>query len=945
MFRNEREWEQTENKGMKAQHCYFIPFDKGDKKSGNRKDSGRFELLNGEWQFRAHERMEECELEESLTERITVPGCVQLYGYDQMQYTNHRYPFPYNPPYIEKENPAFHYRRKFKVRGDKGKSVRLVFEGVDSAFYAYVNGKLLGYTQITHKTTEYDVTEYVKDGENELDVIVLKWCASSYLEDQDKWRFSGIIRDVYLLYRDKECIEDYEIRTELRGEIGEIVFENRSETTCEAEIEGERKKVKGRGRETWEVKNVKLWSAEEPRLYDFTIFCGEEVIYEKIGFRKVEIKDGELLLNGKGIKLQGVNRHEFHPKTGAVVSEENMREDLELMKGLHVNAIRTSHYPDAPEFYRLCDEYGFYVMDEADIEAHGVVDKDGEYIVSQYNDLAKAALFEGAIQERVLTMYERDKNRPSVIMWSLGNESGYGPSFKKAAAELKKRDQSRPIHYESHSNIAGTEEYYDDTLDVASRMYCSTEWMKNGFLKDKKEKRPLVLCEYCHAMGNGPGDLKEYWELIRSSKRFAGGFVWEWADHGILKGGKYYYGGDFGEKLNDGNFCIDGSVSPERNLKAGTLEMKRVYQPAEFEMKNGKLRVKNRYVFKELTGVLTLEIKVNGKEKKKEVKSIRLKPGKSTSYEIEKIKEGFAGLYATLKETNGNESNGSFVLKEYERERAVTAIESEREENDRSVKLKGKRLELEIEKETGRLTSVKKEGKELLGSALEVSVMRAPTDNEMSAKGYFEKIGVYEAKQRVREKERKNGYEGEGQMLSDYRRSILNYKLGYELTEDGFFVKLDYEMPEYVEWLPCVGLRFFLKKQGGEIEYLGYGKAESYRDMHGGSAKGVYRGKAKEMYHHYIKPQESGNHYSTEYVKFGKEMKITSEEAFDFSAIPYSAKALREAKHDFELKRSKGTEVFVGLQAGLGSNSCGPALAEEFRIPRKKSLSFFFEIR
>ena len=943
MFKNGREWERTENYGMKEQRSYYIPFDRKDKKSDSRTDSSRFESLNGEWSFRAHERIEDCELEEELWEKMSVPGCVQLYGYDQMQYTNHRYPFPYNPPYIEKENPVFHYRRKIEVRGEK--DVRLVFEGVDSAFYAYVNGKLLGYTQITHKTTEFDLSGYVKAGENVLDVVVLKWCASSYLEDQDKWRFSGIIRDVYLLYRDRDCIEDYKIETEVKGERGEVIFENLSESLCEVEFEGERKEVKGRGKERFEAKDVKLWSAEEPNLYELTIFSGEEVIYERVGFRRVEVKAGALLVNGKAIKLQGVNRHEFHPKTGAAVSEENMREDLELMKSLHVNAIRTSHYPDAPEFYRLCDEYGFYVMDEADIEAHGVVNRDGEYKVEQYNDLAKEKLYENAIKERVLTMYERDKNRPCVIMWSLGNESGYGPSFKKAALELKKRDKSRPLHYESHSNIAGTEEYYEETLDVASRMYCSLEWMRKGFLKDRKESRPLVLCEYSHAMGNGPGDLKDYWKLIRSSQRFAGGFVWEWADHGLRKEGKYYYGGDFGEKVNDGNFCIDGIVSPERKIKAGTLEMKSVYQPAEFTLKNGKLTVSNRYFFKELIGELTIEVKVNGKVRKTRSEAIKLEPGKKKSFEIEGEKEGFAGLYVTLKEPDGKESNGYFELKEYEGERSAEEIESKRTETDREVKLEGRGMELRIEKGTGKLLSVKKEGKEVLGSALEVSVMRAPTDNEMFASKYFEKIGVYDSWQRVHEKERTSGYEGEGQMLSDYRRSILDYKLGYELTEKGFLVRLEYEIPEYVEWLPCVGLRFSLKKRGMEIEYLGYGEAESYCDRTGGTAKDVYRGKAEEMYHHYIKPQESGNHYSTEYVKFGKEIKLTSKESFDFCAIEYKAEELKESKHDFELKKSKWTEVFVGVQAGIGSNSCGPVLAEEFRIPRKKSFTFYFAIK
>ncbi len=940
MFSNHREWERTENFGMLPQHCYFIPFDQKDEKSSDRRESSRFVLLNGEWQFRAHARMEDCELEERMTDTIPVPACVQLRGYDAPQYTNHRYPFPFHPPFIEKDIPAFHYRTVFRTEGKK--RARLVFEGVDSAFYAFVNGKLLGYTQITHKTTEFDLTGVAREGENVLDVVVLKWCASSYLEDQDKWRFSGIIRDVYLLYRDENCIEDYRIDTEMQDVDAAVYFQNLSGGGCEVRFEGETKFVPEGGRVSFTVKSPRLWSAETPALYDLTIVCGEEIVFERVGIRKIETKDGVLLFNGRPIKLQGVNRHEFHPVTGAVVSVEDMRRDLLLMKSLHINAIRTSHYPDAPEFYRLCDEYGFYVVDEADIEAHGVVDTDGGYDIEKYNDIAKGTLYADAICERVLTMYERDKNRPSVVVWSLGNESGYGVCFERAARALRAKDSTRLLHYEGHSNIAGKEEYYDETLDLASRMYFPPDWMQKKFLKDKRETRPFVLCEYCHAMGNGPGDLKDYWRTIRSSKRFAGGFVWEWADHGILKEGNYYYGGDFGERLHDGNFCVDGIVSPDRKTKAGTEELRAVYQPAEFVFREGMLRLRNRYFFKRLTGELSIEIKINGERIFATTEKISLAPQSFKRFPVETPAAGFAGLYLSFKEEDGLVSRGYFELRPYVRQPLAPAVAADKEETDTEITFTSGKLSFAVDKRTGTLLSLKKADKELLKKPMKVSVARAPTDNENLVSAYFSKIGVYEAKPRVHILDSEGRFAAQGNLLADARRSILDYRIVYEATGRGLRVTLSYKIPDYVTWLPCVGLRFAVDKRGTAVEYLGFGGIENYIDMRSAAPKDVYREEASAMYHHYLRPQESGNRTGAEYVKLGRILTVLSSEEFDFSVIPYSVKQLMRAKHDFELKKSDTAYVFLGRQSGVGSNSCGPELARCYRVPREGEYCFEF---
>lgn len=939
MFPNCREWERTENFGMLPQHCYFIPYDYSDSFNGDRTRSSRFESLNGIWSFRAHACLEDCELNEELNEKILVPACVQLHGYDQIQYTNIRYPFPFDPPFIRSDIPAFHYRTTFRL---KSGNARLVFEGVDAAFYAFVNGKPLGYTQITHKTTEFDLDGIAHgEKENVLDVIVLKWCASSYLEDQDKWRFSGIIRDVYLLYRDQTCVEDYKIITRTDGAQAEVCFSLLRGATCSVAFEGEEKQINEGETVTFFLQNPRFWSAECPNLYPLTVSCGNEVIYERIGIRTTEVKDGKYLFNGKPVKLYGVNRHEFHPETGAVVSIADMKRDLELMKKLHVNAIRTSHYPDAPEFYRLCDEYGFYVIDEADLEAHGVVHTDGFFDLEKYNDFAKDAIFESAIKERVLTAYERDKNRPCVIMWSLGNESGYGQCFEKAAYALKEKDD-RPVHYENHVNIAGTDEYYNGTLDVASRMYPAIEWMKEGFLGDKRETRPLVLCEYCHAMGNGPGDLKDYWELMRSSDRFAGGFIWEWADHALLRGNKYYYGGDFGENLHDGNFCVDGIVTPDRKIKSGTEEMSAIYQPAEFSYEEGKLTLSNRYFFKNMAGVLKAVIKVNGVEFFHAEFDIDLAPRMAQSFELKTPEEGFAGLYLTVTEKSGEVSEGFFELCPYPRQSPAPALAAEWENSAHGISLSAYGVSLKIDRLTGNLLSIVKKGKEYLREPVTVSVMRAPVDNEMHLQGYFDRIGLYEAQPRTcAVTADKTGIFVSGRMLSDSRRSILDYGISYAITEKGLKISFTYRIPDYVKRLPCAGLRFAADCKS--IEYLAYGKRETYCDMKT-CAKDVFTGRINGEYFHYVKPQESGNHTQADYVDLQNCMKIVGDRSFDFSVIPYSAKELKEAGHDFHLKRPKRAYVFLGVQEGVGSNACGPELAERYRIPEEATFHFEFQL-
>lgn len=575
-----KEYQSFERIGTMPHRSYYIPFSDMDKfkfKYGiiDRNSSSRFFSLDGEWKIKQAENVESVEVNEELTDKIPVPSCVQMYGYDQIQYINYRFPFPVNPPYVPHENPCWHYRKEFIFHKEDNEKYYLNFEGVDSAFYLYVNGKYKGYSQISHSTSEFDVTDLLQDGDNKIDLLVLKWCVSSYLECQDKFRFSGIFRSVYILSRPEKHIIDYKIETDFDENKGIIIFKNESDIGVLLDFDGESAFVGARKTIRVTKENISKWSAENPCLYDFLISANGEKILEKIGFRKVEISGKVFKINGQHIKLKGVNRHEFNPKTAATVTLKDIVQDLKLMKELNVNAIRTAHYPNMPEFYLLCDAMGMYVMDEADLETHGAVAINGEYDEMLLREFAENMMFSGAILDREMALVERDKNRPCVIIWSLGNECAFGKSFFAGAKYVRKRDK-RPVHYQ-HVKSAAKKYHFTKYIDMVSFFYPSVEILKEQVLNNPKETRPCILVEYSHAMGNSNGGLAEIWELLYSDDQFFGGFIWEWADHAIATRKGYLYGGDFGEKEHDSNFCVDGLVTPDRKIKSGALEMKAVY--------------------------------------------------------------------------------------------------------------------------------------------------------------------------------------------------------------------------------------------------------------------------------------------------------------------------------------------------------------------------------
>ena len=597
-----REYESLERIGTEKHRSYYIPFavnDKVEEKFGiiDRFSSSKFMSLDGVWKIKQHATATLPDINEELTEEIPVPSCVQMHGYDKIQYINVRYPFPVLFPRIPYENPSWHYRRSFNLEKNPDESYYINFEGVDSAFYLFVNGVQKGYSQISHAISEFDITDLVVDGENTIDVFVLKWCVSTYLECQDKFRFSGIFRNVYLLTRPKEHITDYKIQADLTGNDGILRFFNESSLPIELDFEGVRFVVEANGNTEYKVKNVKKWTAETPNLYTLTLFANGEKIIEKVGFREVRIDGKVFKLNGNPLKLKGVNRHDFNPETAATVTLENIVTDLELMKSLNVNAIRTSHYPNRPEFYQLCDYYGFYVMDEADLETHGASSRVGGYDAKDlWIEYADSEFLKTGITDRHIALVERDKNRPSVIIWSLGNEASFGKAFLDGAAYIKNRDKTRPTHYEGIFRYADEKYFRTPLLDMFSMMYPSPAQIRELVLDNPEENRPFVLCEYTHAMGNSSGDIAEYWDLIYNNEQMMGGFVWEWADHGIKTEKGFLYGGDFGETEHDGNFCIDGLVTPDRKPKSSALEMKAVYGgKTKSEMKDVEIPKSEKY--------------------------------------------------------------------------------------------------------------------------------------------------------------------------------------------------------------------------------------------------------------------------------------------------------------------------------------------------------------
>ena len=974
--------------------AYFIPASKRmDNLVEHREESDRMQLLNGTWKFQyfnsiydVQEPFFEKDYDTENFDEIQVPSVWQMAGYDTHQYTNIRYPFPFDPPYVPQDIPCGTYAHTFVYHKDENApKAFLNFEGVDSCFYVWINGSYVGYSQVSHMTSEFDITDLLRDGENSIAVLVMKWCDGSYLEDQDKFRMSGIFRDVYILKRPKQAISDYHIKTRIEDMLAKVEIEMKFYSPLNVKISIEDRNgavvalgsIAEEGTAVLEIASPELWNTENPYLYKLILETENEVIVDHIALRKIEIKDQVIYLNGQKIKFRGVNRHDSDPVTGFTINPEQITTDLTLMKQHNFNAIRSSHYPNAPFFYEMCDKYGFMVIDEADIEAHGPFmiyrKEDTDYNrFKRWNEkIADDPVWEEAIVDRVKLMVERDKNRFCIVMWSMGNESAYGCNFEKALEWTKNFDPDRITQYES-ARYRNYDETYDySNLDVYSRMYPALSEIQEYL--DKDGSKPFLLVEYCHSMGNGPGDFEDYFQMIQDNDKMCGGFVWEWCDHAIAHGtaenGKtiYAYGGDHGEEIHDGNFCMDGLVYPDRTVHTGLLEYKNVYRPARvisYDKESGELVLHNYMDFDDLKDYvkisyeLTQDGLVISKGKLPEVSVAPHSEGK-TNLKINVPENGKCYLkliYHLKKELplldeehilgfdEIEVSKDDAKCKLAEKWLQKTAVDSELQvnENDTQIHIKGREFAYTIDKRTALFTEMKFAGREYLNHPMELNIWRAPTDNDMYIKSEWKKAHYDKAYTRAYTTEVVQGKHGvkitsHASVVAETVQKILDVMITWKIEVAGKIdadieVTKDDEFPD----LPRFGVRMFLDKKLSAARYFGMGPQESYCDKHQASSHGLYQANVDDLHEDYIRPQENGSHYDCEYVELNNSrygIVVSAENAFSFNASYYTQEELEKKTHNYELTESDSLVFCVDYALnGIGSNSCGPVVLEQYRF-------------
>ena len=974
--------------------AYYIPASRRmDNLVEHREESDRMQLLNGTWKFQYFNSI--YDIQDSFFEKnydtenfdeIQVPSVWQMAGYDTHQYTNIRYPFPFDPPYVPQDIPCGAYVHTFEYsRDEKAPKSFLNFEGVDSCFYVWINGSYIGYSQVSHMTSEFDVTDVLQDGTNTVAVLVMKWCDGSYLEDQDKFRMSGIFRDVYILKRPKQAISDYHIKTRIEDMLAKVEIEMKFYSPLNVKISIEDRNgavvalgsIAEEGTAVLEIASPELWNTENPYLYKLILETENEVIVDHIALRKIEIKDQVIYLNGQKIKFRGVNRHDSDPVTGFTISLEQLTTDLTLMKQHNFNAIRSSHYPNAPFFYEMCDKYGFMVIDEADIEAHGPFmiyrKEDTDYNrFKRWNEkIADDPVWEEAIVDRVKLMVERDKNRFCIVMWSMGNESAYGCNFEKALEWTKNFDPDRITQYES-ARYRNYDETYDySNLDVYSRMYPALSEIQEYL--DKDGSKPFLLVEYCHSMGNGPGDFEDYFQMIQDNDKMCGGFVWEWCDHAIAHGtaenGKtiYAYGGDHGEEIHDGNFCMDGLVYPDRTVHTGLLEYKNVYRPARvisYNKESGELVLHNYMDFDDLKDYVKIsyELTQDGLVISKGILpefSVAPHGEGKTNLKINVPENGkcYLKLIYHLKkelplldedhilgfdEIEVSKEDTKCKLAEKWIPKTVVDSELQVNENDTQIHIKGREFAYTIDKRTALFTEMKFAGREYLNHPMELNIWRAPTDNDMYIKSEWKKAHYDKAYTRAYTTEVVQGKHGvkivsHASVVAETVQKILDVTITWKIEAAGkidadIAVTKDDEFPD----LPRFGVRMFLDKKLSAVRYFGMGPQESYCDKHQAASHGLYRADVGDLHEDYIRPQENGSHYDCEYVELNNSrygIVASAEKAFSFNASYYTQEELEKKTHNYELIESDSVVFCVDYALnGIGSNSCGPVVLDQYRF-------------
>lgn len=924
------------------QRAYYIPYESLEKAlAGDRHQSAYYRLLGGNWDFAFYER--DFDLPEDISQvcfdaTIPVPSCWQNHGYEKPGYTNIHYPYPVDPPYVPDENPCGIYRTRFTLEDSWiSRSTHIVFEGVCSCVYLYVNGQYVGFSQGSHLQAEFDLTPYVHAGENTLVAKVLKWCVGSYIEDQDFFRYNGIFRDVYLLSREINALHDIEINADCKS------------ISCSAP----EYTVYHADGSLADLEHPIFWNAEHPYLYTLVVKTETEYIPFRVGMRELSISpEGELLINGQSIILKGVNHHDTHPHTGYTMTDDDIRRDLLLMKELNINCIRTSHYPPTPEFICMCDELGFYVVDECDNESHGFANRftrnykdfpgyDGENPIWPCTN----ADWKDMHIDRIRRTVERDKNHCCVIFWSMGNEAAYGPNIEAMLLWTKERDPSRFTHYERCCQ-------YDDKapVDIRSRMYPSPARLIE--LAEMDDPRPIYLCEYSHAMGNGPGDVAQYMEIFRSYPKAIGGCIWEWADHVAIEDGVQKYGGDFGEQTHDGNFCCDGLVFSDRSFKSGSLNAKEVYAPFRTSLEGSTITICNDYDFTDLADrQLMLTLSCDGKVLYTETVTLALAPHSSKGMTLPEkwcIPETCRlGCYLTVALMDGDSIIGT---KQMELPvKRLTPVQStplaSLTETRSHILAEAEGFRYSFSKLYGHFDSIVIGGQEQLAHPIAWSVWRAPTDNDTSFKGSWQiqrfditcsKIYAVTVSG--------NQITVKGSLAGISRMPYLHYTHVLTFFADG---RVDMEIcvtkaANICDYFPRFGMEFAMPRENAPFTYFGRGPEENYRDMHAHAPMGLYKSDAKQEYVNYVRPQEQGNHSGVRELILGGQLNFRSDTEFECAVSQYSTQMLTQAEHTDELKGDGCTHVRVDHKvSGIGSGSCGPALDEKFRFSEKE---FTFKI-
>ena len=965
--------------------------------SGKKEASPWFLSLNGPWKFHWVKRPDERPrdffnpaVSVAHWKEIPVPSNWQMHGYDFPHYSNILYPFEKNPPFIRHDhNPVGSYRREFRLPAQwSGRQVFLHFAGVDSGFYVWVNGQKVGYSEDSRTPAEFNITRYVKPGVNTIAAEVYRFTDGSYLEDQDYWRLSGIYRDVFLFSTADLHIRDFEVWTPLDAGYRDARLQlharvrNYGVRSAAASVQAvlldasdkevltlpARKVTVEAGQETVvsfeaPVSNPRKWSAEQPNLYRLFLTLMDasgaalEVIPVRVGFRTTEVKNGQWLLNGQPVYIKGVNRHEHDPDLGHVVTREMMLKDIQLMKRNNINAVRTSHYPNTPQWYDLCDEYGIYLVDEANIESHGMG-------YDPRTTLANKPEWEAAHLDRLKRMVERDKNHPSVVFWSMGNEAGDGVNFEKGYRWIKQRDLTRPVQYERAELRPHTDLYVPmyATIDQIVK-YAKTN-----------PPRPLILCEYAHAMGNSVGNFQDYWDAIESHRALQGGFIWDWVDQGLRKRTGdwkefWAYGGDFGDKPNNSNFCINGLVQPDRKPNPHLHEVRKVYQSIKtypVDLNSGRIRIKNGYFFTNLDFVnIFWELTADGVlVDRGQVPKVSLEPQAEREIALPVKQpalqpgvEYWLKVSYSLAEPQAWAPRGHVVAWEQfampwqippASKTAVASMPAvTMSETGTAVTVTGKDFELRVSKQRGAIDSFRINGRQLIARALEPNFWRVPTDNDEGNKAP-KRLSVWWMAGAGREVKRVAARQLNPQTVrieavselpaggSEYINIYTVYGSGDVVVEADF--KPRAKLPE----LPRFGMQMAMPAEFSKMTWLGRGPHESYWDRKTGAALGLYSGPVREQVHVYVRPQETGNKEDVRWVSFSSQdgvgLLAVGMPLLSASAWPFSMEKLEAARHTHELEFDTRTFT-VNLdykQMGVGGdNSWGARTHPQYMLPAK----------